>query len=462
MASSTPNDGGSEDFGADSLSRILFESLQQREGGLVYLGLSGGVDSCALLHALVELRRRRRLVVKALHVNHGLHPQAAAWEAHCRELCRRYAVPLEAKRVEIGNSGDGGVEARARAARYAWFETWISDGGTLLTAHHRNDQVETVLLRLIRGAGVAGVAGMRAVRPLGGGWLVRPLLEFWRADLERYARDLGLEWVIDPSNAESSLSRNYLRHRVLPLVTERWPAAPALIARFAEHAAQTQTILEAVANSDLEGVAHSREPVILGGGGRVRLADLVGLEEARLCNLIRYWFQQCGFAPPSARRLQEIIWRMIRDPGGSGTVMAWSGNELRRYRGWLYLMQALRFPNARDELSWDMRAPLKLPAIKGCLRANRTTGTGLALARIAAPLTVRWRRGGEVCRLPGRDHHHRLKKLFQEYHVPPWQRSRIPLLYSGDRLAAVVNYWYCEPFCARSGEPGVEFTVRSE
>ena len=460
MASLIRNDDGGEDFDAESLARILFDVLNQREGGPFCVALSGGADSCVLLHALVELRRQGRLVINALHVNHGLHPQAAVWEAHCVELCRTYSVPLETGKLDIGDSGHGGVEARARAARYAWFEARIGDG-TLLTAHHRDDQVETVLLRLLRGTGIAGVSGMRAIRPLGRGWVMRPLLKFWRADLERYARDRALKWVTDPSNADLGLARNYMRHRVLPVVTRRWPTAPAQIARFAEHAGQAQTILEAVAASDLDNVTHRRESAVSGGGGRLRLADVVALENARLRNLIRHWFQQCGFAAPSARRLEEIIRRMVQDLEGSATVMAWSGRELRRYDGWLYLMRALRFPDARDEWSWDMRAPLQLPVIDGCLHAQHATGAGLALARIAAQLTVRWRRGGESCRLPGRDHRHVLKKLFQENRIPPWQRSRIPLLYTDDCLAAVVGLWYCEPFCARAGEPSVEFTLRS-
>jgi tRNA(Ile)-lysidine synthase len=193
----------------------------------------------------------------------------------------------------------------------------------------------------------------------------------------------------------------------------------------------------------------------------LRLADLVAFTDARLGNLIRHWFQQHGFAPPGARRLREIIQRMIRDPGTAATVIAWSGRELRRYRGWLYLMRSLPCRDPRDEWRWDLDAPFQLPGAGVCLHARRATGVGLAVERLTVPVTVRWRRGGEVCRLPGRSHHHSLKKLFQEKHIPPWQRSRIPLVYADGCLAAVVGLWYCEPFCARPSEPGVEVLTRS-
>ncbi len=462
MASSTRNEEGGELFDADALAQILFGSLHLAERQRVFLALSGGVDSHALLHALVELSRRERLRVYALHVNHGLHPRASEWEAYCRELCARYEVPIDTRRLALADAGGGGSEARARTARYAWFETRLDENDVLLTAHHRDDQVETVLLRLLRGTGIAGAAGMSRRRRLGRGWLVRPLLGFGRADLARYARHHDLAWVEDPSNVDTRVDRNYLRHCVLPQLTRQWPSAPTQIARFAEHAAEAQCILEAAACRDLDKVASADVPRSWVGGQCLQIADLARLDGRRLRNLLRHWMRRAGLRAPTTKRLDEIVNRMIQDPRAPGAIMAWSGNELRRYRGWLYAMRAAPVPDVSHEWSWDARAALELPVIQSCLQADRTVGHGLALERLTLPLTVRWRRGGEVCRLCGHAHHRKLKKLFQEKRIPPWQRKRIPLVYSGERLAAVVGHWYCEPFCARPGEPAVELSLRPD
>lgn len=459
MESSTPTDDRRR-FDADCLAHILFEVLALPLGVRAKVAVSGGMDSTVLLHAMVQLRERGLLSVCALHANHGLHPEAGRWEEHCRTVCQSYTVTLHTQRLRIPERAGGGVEAAARAARYKWFEQHLESDQILLTAHHLDDQAETVLLRLMRGAGVAGVTGMPVERPFGRGRLLRPLLSFPRPMLAQYAQTHGLVWVEDSSNVDTGRARNYLRHRVLPILNARWPSANLLITRFADRAAEAQSLLDEVATLDLNGVDKEQDSVVHGGANRLRVTDLTAFSEPRLRNLLRFWFRQCEFDVPSARRLDVLVAQMIRDPGCSRGVIHWPNMELRRYRAWLYLLRPIQHPRTQLELPWSMTQPLPLPEIGARLHARTAVGQGLARERITAPVTVRWRRGGERCVLPGRAHHHRLKKLLQQRGVPPWQRSRIPLLYVGNRLAVVVGFWYCEPFVARAGESSVDLILR--
>lgn len=434
----------STELSASALARILFHELDLSPQAQFRVAFSGGLDSHVLLHVLTRLRDTHSLAISAIHVHHGLQADADAWTAHCAQVCAALAVPLEVVRVRVAAMDGEGIEAAARAARYAALARLIRPGDILLTAHQQDDQAETLLLQLLRGTGVAGLAAMPAVAPFGPGRLVRPLLGFPRSALVRYAESAGLSWVEDPMNLDSRFARSFLRAEVLPLLTRRWPQAGALLARSARHAAEAAAILEEVARGDLADAVRQRR--------RLAIPPLLGLTAARRRNALRHWLVESGFKPPSALHLQELERLATRASRSRHALLRWPGAEVRRYRDELFVMTPLPRPRLFRRV-WDPGAPLALPEIGCTVSAVPVRGQGLAQARLAnARIEVRSRAGGESCVLPGRGRHV-LKKLFQEAGVPPWERTRLPFVFVDDRLAAVGDLWVCEPFAAAPEEP---------
>ena len=391
-----------------------------RDGPLL-LAYSGGLDSTVLLHCLAAAPSLRARGLRALHVDHGLHPQSGVWAEACADNCARLGVELQVRRVTVAERGDG-LEAAAREARHAAFAQALAPGELLLTAHHRDDQAETVLLRLLRGAG-DGLAAMRPLRPFAAGWLWRPLLDLSRADLQAYAREHALHWLEDPSNASERHDRNFLRHQVLPLLAERWPQAGASLARSA-------TLLGTQAD-------------LLAGEDRRRLARVQGLDPATLsltalmaepptwrARLLRAWIAGLGLPPLPADAPASIERDLLPAAADAEARHAWAGAVIHRWRDLLHAgTDAAPLP-ADWQARWDGRAPLPLP-----------TGGSLAVSPAAAfdaALHVHARRGGERLRLPGRAHHTTLKHALQDLGVPPWERRRLPLLShpDGSLLAA--------------------------
>ncbi len=412
-----------------------------------WLALSGGVDSVVLLHLLCELRRDLPgpwPPLRALHVHHDLHPAADSWSDHCRELCRQFDVGFVEARVAVGSSGRG-LEAAARAARHAAFEHHVGAGELLLTAHHRDDQAETVLLRLLRGSGVAGAGAMAACRPLGAGLLLRPLLGIGRAELLAHARQHRLLWIDDPSNASTDFDRNFLRLDILPRLNERWPAAGAQLARFAARAREADELLHQLAEQDL-AAARLAEPA-----GALSIAAVVALAPARQRLLLRHWLQLQALPLPSEAQLHQLQALLTAAPDSQPCVR-WAGVELHRYRDALLALSLPPPPPPSPALVVEFAppGPQALPGA-GLLQAQAAVGAGLRADR---SYRLRCRAGGERCRPLGRVHSQSLKKLLQAAGVPPWWRERLPLLWCGDELAAVADLWVCEGFAAAPGEPG--------
>lgn len=413
-----------------------------------YVAFSGGLDSQVLLHALAQLRDELAAPVAAIHIHHGLSPNADRWAAQCRAACAALGVPLEVREVQARPVDGEGREAAARAARYAAFADILEADDVLLTAHHQDDQAETLLLMLLRGAGVAGLAGMPACRGLGRGRLARPLLPLSRQALRDYAVHHGLTWVEDESNFDTSLQRNFLRHEVLPRLRDGWPAADRALARSAAHLGEAAELLAELAAGDVAALAGA-------GTDTLSVAGLLTLSPARRRNALRYWIVQCGLPLPSTVQLQRIEREALAARADAEPQVAWPGAEVRRYRDRLYALAPLA-PPPEQTLSWDLQRPLSLPAGLGTLLAEPGRGAGLARVRCAgARITVGFRRGGERCAPAGRGEHHALKKLLQEAGVPPWQRARIPLLFVDDQLAQVVGHWACRPFAAAEHEEAI-------
>lgn len=431
-------------FSSQTLLREIARLPRHRR---ILVAYSGGCDSTVLLHALANLKDQLGSELWAIHVDHGLHPDSVSWAEHCRSTAHVLGAQFYSCRVNAQAMPGESREAAARHARYAALRGFLESGDVLLTAHHQDDQSETILLQLLRGAGARGAAGIAPFESFGQGWLARPLLAFNRQELQRYAQHYDLFWVDDPSNFDTSFERNFLRQEVLPLLLGRWPGAGATLARSAEHQREAVQLLAELAAQDLEVVRHA-------DGVTLSVLRFNELNTARQRNVLRHWLREHKLAMPSAAQLARVLVDVVGARQDRTPMVRWSGVEVRRYRDQLYAMTPLPFHDAGAIYDWDLSRELPLSAL-GKLGARAVLGHGVGLASLQNnPVTVRFRRGGEQCRPSGQTHHRELKKLFQERGIPPWQRDRIPLLYVGDELAAVVGYWICEPFAAQSDELG--------
>jgi len=442
----------------NSIPDILREHLEflledVTASSVVWAGYSGGCDSSALLHALHKWGREHEIRVLAVHVNHHLHPEAATWAGFCAEQCALLGVPLRTVEVDVSPLNGRSLEARARQLRYDACRALLGSGDCFLTAHHQEDQAETLLLQLLRGSGVHGLSAMPERTPFGPGWHVRPLLSCPRADLIGYARAQGLQWLDDPSNADTSHDRNYLRHKIMPRLRQRWPAAAEVMTRAARWQAEAATLLDEMAALDLETTRGPRPECL-------SVPALCALSPARCAQVLRLWIKSLGLAAPYAAHLEQVRHDLLHARRDSRARVRWPGAEVRRHRDLLYAGQH-DSDNGDDEETlvdcvWDPSMPLQLPW--GRLSAHKAKGVGLAARHVQQHgLRIRRRRGGEVCRPAWRTHRQSLKKLLQETGVPPWQRERLPLIYCGDELAAVADLWVCHPWQAAADEAGWVF-----
>lgn len=417
-----------------ALRRMLAQPSASGDGYCV--AFSGGLDSMVLLHALHSLRGEPGdFALRAVYIHHGLHPEADAWSARCEAVAARLNVPYVARSVCVERDTGEGLEAAARRARYAAFAELLAADEQLLTAHHAEDQLETYLLRLLRGTGVHGLASIVERAPFADGWLLRPLLSVGRADLTAYAQAHGLDWIDDPSNIDTTLDRNYLRHKVVPVLRARWPGLAATIGRAARLSAEAAELIDGLAAGDC---ARSIR------GGLIELGELRQLAPARQRNVIRYVLRQRGLVPPSEIQLLTGLDQLLSAGVDRQPVLSWPGGQVRRYRQHLYVLEvdpSAATEKAPSEFVWDGLAPIDLGPVRGRLQLLSAETGGFALDPANGPLTIRFRRGGERLRAAGHLHHIRLKKLYQARGVVPWMRAHVPLLVQGDTLLAVGDLW---------------------
>ncbi len=391
------------------------------------VAFSGGLDSSVLLHLLADWARREGLPpISAIHVHHGLQPAANAWPAHCASVCEQLDIPLDVARVQV--TPGASLEQAARRSRYQAFSERLSAGDVLLSAQHRDDQAETLLFRVLRGAGVRGLAAMPASRPLGQGSLVRPLLDCSRAELQAYAQRHGLAWIEDPSNADERFSRNFLRRQVMPLLAERWPQASNSLARSANHLSEAQQLLDELAEMDLLGArgvfACPWLPL-----PSLALSAVTALSDARQRNLLRHWLAPLSRMPDSDH---WAGWCDLRDAGlDAAPVWRLADGELHRADGRLWWLSG----------EWlQPLDPLDLPC--GAFPESvELPGNGRVHLLGELPQGrwhLRYRQGGESLQVPGRGRRD-LKRLLNELRVPAFVRPRLPLLFDGDELVAVAN-----------------------
>ncbi|MDN3639207.1 tRNA lysidine(34) synthetase TilS [Simiduia curdlanivorans] len=409
----------------------LFKYIPKQQP--LWLALSGGLDSMVLLHLLSQ----SGLAFKALHVNHQLSAQAGQWQDHCQRACDQLAVELVVELVEVAPAGRG-LEDAARQARFAAFAQSLTQDSVLLTAHHRDDQAETLLLRLLRGAGVHGLRAMLPVSPLvidgcAKGQIVRPLLDCSRAELEAYARLQGLDWVTDHSNEDTSLDRNFLRHRVLPTIAQRWQGFSQRWRAAASHLAEAAELLDELAVQDLGCLPQA--PELDKFGRSLSLAFIQGFSAPRAKNVLRYWLAGLNLTLTSAQ-LAELLEQLTHAKADAQVDFHLADSCLRRYQARVFCTPRLEpVPEGALELGPDQPIGFGVGRV-----AMRPAAYGLALPASGKWL-VRTRRQGERSHPAGRSHSQTLKKLLQEVNLPPWLRDQVPLVCDGQRLLAVGDLW---------------------
>lgn len=406
---------------------------------VLYVGFSGGLDSTVLLHALASQPTLLQKI-HAVHINHGLSEHALQWERHCEQFCAALAIPLSVHGVDISVTNN--IEECARKARYAVFDSILSQADALLLAHHEDDQAETLLLNLMRGAGVDGMAAMQSVKSLAQGDLLRPLLSYSQTIIESYALHYGLSWVEDESNQDERFSRNFIRHRIMPLLQEKWPQAVHTIARGSRHCQEASRNLDALAKLDCADLATC--------SNRLSVAALTVLPVARVLNVLRVWLKQNGHQRPSEKTLKRLLDEVMLARVDAMPMVSFGDVVVRRYREYLYcLMNAKRVTQTMVWLNFP--SPLNLGDSIGTLHVE-PSNEGLNVS-LSSRIEVRFRVGGELFHWHGQTK--TLKHLFQQWQVPPWMRDLIPLLYIDDKLAVVVgyavsDYFYVEKSCSQN------------
>lgn len=413
----------------------LHHALTCADNAPLLVGFSGGLDSSVLLHALAQHPQTRSSSLRAVHVHHGLQADADRWAGHCQCFCDALSVSLHVVKATVEHNNGEGLEAAARKARYAAFESVLMPRETLVTAHHRDDQAETFLMRALRGSGPDGLAAMRPWRSFATGRHWRPLLDIPRDVLHAYAQANGLDWLEDPSNADTHHDRNFLRARIMPLLRERWPHADTAFLRSAQLSADAVELLEP---EDARALALSRtaDPQALS------VQALQAMTATRRSRVLRRWIDELALPPLPREGIAHIESDLLHARIDASATFAWRDAVIHRWRDLLHA-QRQRTPLDIDwHASWDGRQPLQLP--------NGDTLALVGAEALPSPVEVSARRGGERINLPGRTHSHSLKHVVQTLGVPPWERPQLPLLAepSGGPLTAVADLAYSAHFDA--------------
>lgn len=402
------------------------------------VAFSGGLDSHVLLHLCAGLRQHPlRWQFRALHIDHGLQSLSAQWAAHCRQICADLGIPFFCETLNLKIPAGESVEAVARDARYRAFAQHLHPGEMLLTAHHQDDQAETLLLHLLRGSGVDGLAAMPALRPFAAGWMGRPLLGCSRSELETYAREQGLPYLIDPSNADTRFDRNFLRRQVMPLLRQRWANAPKTLARVAQLQAEQRQLLVMCTQEKLAHVQGGRPHTL-------SVTQLLTQPVAMRKALLREWLRQQGLPLPEAKKMHHVLQDVLGAAIDAMPCVHWAGCEVRRYRDDVYALPPLTPHDNSQVLEWDVSRSLDIPGLGICLSPEMLGGWLTYVQSAGCHVTVRFRQGGEQVLIPYRGGKHSLKHLMQEKGIPPWERDRLPLIYIGERLVSIIGVLHIE------------------
>ena len=390
------------------------------------IAFSGGLDSCVLLHLLADCKKTLPFQLSAHHVNHGLSPNADAWADFCTETCAKLNISLTIFKVKVEQNSGLGVEATARAARYQALSS--ADADFICLAHHQDDQAETLLLQLARGAGVKGLAGMGAINEK----LLRPLLDTPRASLEAYASANKLAWIEDESNADTKFDRNFMRHEILPNLAKQYPAIKQTISRSAAHLAEASVLLDDLAQLDATDALKQNMQ-------QLSLQILVSLNPARASNLVRWWLAQNQLTMPSQQQLLQIVQQLLGAKADAAIQIKVSDSlTVRRYQGYAYLVPDIAVSEPIN-LLWQGEECMILPD-NSRLVFTQKMGEGFALNRVKnIKLRIKNREGGERFKPELGRPYRSLKQVLQTHAMPPWQREQLPLIFMDETLVIIPN-----------------------
>lgn len=432
-------------------------ATQLPSGSSIQVGLSGGVDSVVLLHLLHRLAPDYAWQISALHVHHGISPNADDWAGFCARLCARLAIPLHIERVDISPLRALGIEAAARTLRHAAFARQACDFTAL--GHHADDQVETLFLQLLRGAGVRGAGSMPVLSPLklpliptfrlNAGHTLRPLLHCSRDEITAYAITHGLEWIEDESNLDEGYPRNFLRHQLLPLLGEKFPVYRDTLTRSAAHFAEASVLLDEFAAQDMQGDA-------------LKVSVLQALNPPRAKNLLRYHIYKSGAPMPQAVQLDDMLHQLCnaREDAALCVLFGDGAWQVRRYQGLVHVLRTLGEFDRKLVLTWQGEEEMAWPASGLRIRFRKDTGQGISLAKLqGASVSLRLRQGGEALKPFFNTPTRTLKNLLQEQCIAPWLRERLPLLYCEDELICVPGVAIAADYQASADEAGVSMLI---
>lgn len=413
----------------------------------VLLALSGGLDSSVLLNLLVIAKQTIPFELHAMHVHHGLSSNADAWACFCTQQCQLLNVPIEIARVQVDKDSKLGIEAAARQLRYEALFDFNGNGFApdfIVTAHHQDDQAETLLLQLFRGAGVKGLSSMATVDA--SRRLMRPLLDVSRQTLQEYAAQHNIPWCDDESNDNTQYERNFVRHSLMSVLENRYPSVKSVLARTASHLAEANDLLDTLAKVDANSLMQNNSLCLQG---------LTALELPRAKNLLRWWFSISKLAMPTSEHLTEIIQQLFNAKPDANIHIQLQNLCLKRYQHRAYLCTACA--TETFDMVWNGESHLILPN-GGQLHFKQVIGSGLALKHGMTKLRVTNRDGGERFKPNVLRPTRTLKHLLQEANIPPWQREHLPLVYWHDTLAFVPNIGIAHELQASENEPGLEIT----
>ncbi len=423
---------------------------QNKPNPKLVVALSGGLDSIVLLQLLIEINKTLPFKLHAQHVHHGLSANADAWADFCENVCSKLNIPLTISKVKVNKNSGLGVEATAREARYK--ALLASEADFICLAHHQDDQAETLLLQLARGAGVKGLAGM----PVTSNKLLRPLLDEPRSRLEAYAKQHKLTWIEDESNFDTKFDRNFLRHEILPKLQKQYPAIKQTISRAARHMAEADILLDELAEIDVISCQINQED-----SKQIALKPLAALSAARINNALRWWLLQNDCDVPSTAQLQQITQQLIYAKSDANIKINLSERLiLRRFQGSAYLVNNVQEAITKHQrsifsLPWQGEQVIILPD-QSRLFFNEKIGAGIAMRHLEkAQLNIRYRQGGEELRPDANRPSRTLKSIFQTSNIPPWQREYLPLLFLKDVLAVLPNIAVAASLKAQPNELGL-------
>lgn len=422
---------------------LLLEKLTSLSSLRNYLvAFSGGMDSHVLLHLLSTLKKQHsEISLRAVHVNHGLQKVADSWPKHCQGICDDLGISLEILYLDLKLESGESLEAVARQGRYQALQGILQNNEVLLTAHHQRDQAETLLLQLLRGAGVQGLAAMPAVMDSNKGLHIRPLLDESYQSLQAYAEENKLTFIEDPSNKNNRLDRNFLRNHVLPQLREHWQGLDKTLSRAAKIQSETKGLLDQMAEAlrvDCAKFSDSKE-----SSNTLSVRCLLTLSRVKQKLLIRYWITEKGFLAPSQKKLRNILNEVLLAKEDTQPLVTWQGVEVRRFNHQLYCDAPLTEHDNTQSLSWDGLNPLTIDSLGITIKPDVLDDVQWQ----DGTLSIRFRQGGETLVLTGnsktqgltkKNKTRRLKKYLNEAGVPPWLRDRLPLIYCADNLIKVI------------------------